>query len=55
MNRLKSYFLFSKEHRSGIVLLLILIGVTQLSYYWYSNSNISDKPKDDKAWLLVQN
>ncbi|HLO74772.1 MAG TPA: helix-hairpin-helix domain-containing protein [Flavobacterium sp.] len=55
MDRLKSYFLFSKEHRSGIVLLLILIGITQLVYYWYSNSNIISKSKDDKAWLLVQN
>ena len=55
MNRLKSFFLFSKEHRSGIVLLLILIGITQLAYYWCFNSNMNNKYKDDKAWLLVQN
>ena len=57
MSTLKSYFLFSKEHRSGIVLLLILIGVTQLGYYLYSNTNFSSNsdPKEDKAWLLVQN
>ena len=41
MNRLKSFFLFSKEHRSGIVLLLILIGITQLAYYWCFNSNMN--------------
>ncbi len=56
MNTLKSYFLFSKEHRSGIVLLLFLIAITQLGYYWYVNSDINKNKdfKEDQALLLVQ-
>ena len=53
MNKLKSYFIFSKSHRSGIVLLLILMVLVQLFYYFISNQ----KPltSEDTSWLLAQN
>lgn len=53
MHKLKSYFIFSKSHRSGIVLLLILMVLIQLFYYFISNQ----KPltSEDTSWLLAQN
>ena len=53
MHKLKSYFIFSKSHRSGIVLLLILMVLVQLFYYFISNQ----KPlrSEDTSWLLTQN
>ena len=53
MHKLKSYFIFSKSHRSGIVLLLILMVLVQLFYYFISNQ----KPlrSEDTSWLLAQN
>ena len=53
MHKLKSYFIFSKSHRSGIVLLLILMVLVQLSYYFISNQKPSTS--EDTSWLLVQN
>jgi len=48
--------MFSREHRSGIFLLLLLILFVQLAYFFLSE-NLSHKRdvKEDKAWLLVQN
>ena len=53
---LKSYFLFSREHRSGIFLLAILIIVLQLIYYGFKSGFFIAKtePKENKEWLLVQ-
>ena len=53
MHKLKSYFIFSKSHRSGIVILLILMVLVQLFYYFISNQ----KPlrSEDTSWLLAQN
>ena len=53
MHKLKSYFIFSKSHRSGIVILLILMVLVQLFYYFISNQ----KPLRSEAtsWLLAQN
>ena len=53
MQKLKSYFIFSKSHRSGIVILLILMVLVQLFYYFISNQ----KPlrSEDTSWLLAQN
>ena len=53
MHNLKSYFIFSKSHRSGIVLLLVLMVLVQLCYYFISNQ----KPlrSEDTSWLLAQN
>jgi DNA uptake protein ComE-like DNA-binding protein len=53
MPQLKSYFIFSKSHRSGIVLLLILMVLVQLCYYFISNQKPSTS--EDTSWLLVQN
>ena len=56
MTKIKSYFLFSREHRSGIFLLLILILFVQLSYFFLFENLFQKKTiKEDKAWLLVQN
>ena len=53
MHKLKSYFIFSKSHRSGIVLLLLLMVLVQLFYYFISNQKPSTS--EDTSWLLVQN
>ncbi|UGS23083.1 ComEA family DNA-binding protein [Flavobacterium channae] len=56
MKKLKSYFLFSREHRSGIFLLFVIIICVQLGYFIFKNNLISSKSEaEDKAWLLVQN
>lgn len=56
MNKLKSYFMFSREHRSGIFLLFAIIILVQLSYFLFKDNftSIKNNP-EDKAWLLVQN
>jgi len=53
MQQLKSFFVFSKSHRSGIVLLVALIGLTQLGYLLLSIQNVPER--EDKRWLQVQN
>ena len=53
MHKLKSYFIFSKSHRSGIVLLLILMVLVQLFYYFISNQ--IPATSEDTSWLLAQN
>ena len=48
---------FSKGHYFGIAILLILIGLLQLSLYWFNNQSSDEVnlSKDDKNWLLQQN
>ena len=53
MRQLKSYFIFSKSHRVGIVLLLLLIVITQLCYFFISNQKSTIN--EDTEWLLAQN
>ncbi len=53
MHKLKSFFIFSKSHRSGIVLLLILMVLVQLFYYFISNQ--IPATSEDTSWLLAQN
>ncbi|MFY7988558.1 MAG: ComEA family DNA-binding protein [Flavobacterium sp.] len=56
MNKLKSYFLFSREHRSGIFLLFAIIILVQLGYFFLKDDLIStNNNSEDKAWLSVQN
>jgi DNA uptake protein ComE-like DNA-binding protein len=56
MNKIKSYFLFSREHRSGIFLLFAIIIIVQLSYIFFGDYFITkNNTTEDKAWLLVQN
>jgi DNA uptake protein ComE-like DNA-binding protein len=50
---LKSYFIFSKSHRVGIVLLLLLIVIAQLCYFIVSNQKATIN--EDTHWLLAQN
>jgi len=48
--------MFSREHRSGIFLLLLLILLGQLSYFFLSENLFQKKEiNEDKAWSLVQN
>ena len=53
MPQLKSYFIFSKSHRVGIVLLLLLIVIAQLCYFFVSNQKATIN--EDTQWLLAQN
>ena len=53
MPQLKSYFIFSKSHRVGIVILLLLIVIAQLCYYFVSNQKATNS--EDTQWLLAQN
>jgi DNA uptake protein ComE-like DNA-binding protein len=49
---------FSKGHYFGIAIMLTLIGLLQISFYWYSNQSSEDKITNsevDKNWLLQQN
>lgn len=57
MKQFKSYFLFSREHRSGIFSLLILIIVIQIIYFVLKSNDFfsSAMSAEDKEWLLVQN
>lgn len=56
MNKLKSYFLFSREHRSGIFLLFAIIILVQLGYFFLKDNFVSaNSNSEDKAWLSVQN
>ncbi|WP_264560524.1 ComEA family DNA-binding protein [Flavobacterium sp. N2270] len=56
-HNIKSHFLFSKEHRGGIFLLIVLIVLVQLMYFFidFSKFETSSKEKNiNKDWLLVQ-
>ena len=56
MNKIKSYFLFSREHRSGIFVLFSIIIIVQLVYVFFGDYFVPTKNNsEDKAWLLVQN
>jgi DNA uptake protein ComE-like DNA-binding protein len=56
MKKIKSYFLFSREHRSGIFLLFAIIILVQLVYVFFGDYFITkNNATEDKAWLLVQN
>ncbi|MFD2910084.1 ComEA family DNA-binding protein [Flavobacterium ardleyense] len=56
MNKIKSYFLFSREHRSGIFLLFFLIIAVQLAYFLVADKLFeTKKPKEDLVWLAMQN
>ncbi len=49
---------FSKGHYFGIAILLTLIGLLQLSFYWYNNQRFSEVitlSQEEKNWLLTQN
>ena len=56
MKNLKSYFMFSNEHRSGIFLLFTIIILVQLGYFFLKDSLIfTNNTSEDKAWLSIQN
>ena len=48
--------MFSREHRSGIFLLLLIILVFQIGWYFYDFSPKASNPSDDEIkWLAMQN
>ncbi len=57
MNNFKSHFMFSREHRSGIFLLLLLIIGFQLFIYFYNASSIEKTIVSDEEnkWMATQN
>lgn len=56
MRKIKSYFLFSKEHRSGIFLLFSLIVLAQLVFVFLNDSPIlnSSNQNRNEEWLSMQ-
>ncbi len=56
MKNIKSYFLFSKEQRNGIFLLVLIIISIQASWFLYStiktNNNLASE--EEKQWLAMQ-
>ena len=56
MNNIKSYFLFSKEHRSGIFLLFSIIFLIQLFFIFTDTSSFfkSSKSNANSEWLSMQ-
>lgn len=56
-NKLKSYFLFSNEHRSGIFLLVVIIILFQFIIFTFNFTsffNTSDEQIKDSEWLTIQ-
>ncbi|AWM14288.1 hypothetical protein DI487_10770 [Flavobacterium sediminis] len=56
IKKLKSYFVYSSEHRSGIFILTLLILLIQVFYYFYKNRSLSEYKLSEKEvqWLAVQ-
>ena len=53
--KFKSYFQFSKDQRSGIFLLLLLIVLTQgIYFYWSSQKSHESNPATQQNWLALQ-
>jgi DNA uptake protein ComE-like DNA-binding protein len=53
--KIKSYFQFSKDQRSGIFLLLLLIGLTQgIYFYWSAQKSHENIPSSQQEWLALQ-
>ena len=53
--KFKSYFQFSKDQRSGIFLLLLLIVLTQgIYFYWSSQKSHESNPATQQDWLALQ-
>ena len=55
-NKFKSYFLFSKEHRSGIFLLFSIIVLLQFAFIFLKDSSVfkSSKMEKNYEWLSMQ-
>lgn len=55
-NKIKSYFLFSKEHRSGIFLLFSIIVLLQFAFVFFKDDSFFKTPRSSKNndWLSLQ-
>ena len=56
MKKIKSYFLFSTQQRTGIFLLLICIVAIQLGWFFYNTTSSSNdlQTQEEKQWLGLQ-
>lgn len=56
MKNIKSYFLFSKEQRNGIFILVLIIITIQASWFLYSSTRTQDNlaSEEEKQWLAMQ-
>lgn len=52
--KIKSYFQFTNEQRRGVLSLLFLIVIIQLSYFYWSSSKSTSPSTSDKSWLAMQ-
>lgn len=57
MKKIKSYFVFSKDHRSGIFLLLLIIIVIQILGHFVDFKTIKNhvSTQEEIKWLAIQN
>lgn len=59
INKIKSYLLFSREHRSGIFLLIAIVIIFQIAIFTVNFTSLFQKETidslDASEWLLVQN
>ena len=53
-DKIKSYFLFSKEQRLGILLLVVIIITLQLTYHYIDFGGNSKSTTSDTEWLSFQ-
>jgi hypothetical protein len=57
-NKLKSYFLFSREHRSGIFLLIVILIIFQILIFTVNFTTLFQKESADdftsSQWLAIQ-
>ena len=51
---IKKYFIFSREQRTGILLLSAIIIVLQLIYYFVDFSSLSKTSPEKEQWLSLQ-
>ena len=51
---LKSFFKFTREQRTGILLLFIIIIVLQLTYFFVDFSSFSKESPEKEKWLALQ-
>jgi Tfp pilus assembly protein PilN len=51
---IKKYFIFSREQRSGVVLLFGIIIVLQMIYFFVDFSSVSKTSPEKERWLSLQ-
>lgn len=54
MNKLKSLFMFTKQQRRGILSLIILMVLIQISYFIWASKKTTLENESDTSWLAMQ-